>query len=237
MWLLLLTSTSMAAPVGDPIPHPDHGRLIVTALGDAEKVPTVDQDCSEGDACDALYTSSIGGVEGQWNPRHGFGVAASLGYQAVRISEANLRGGGLYYGLSLRGALPLSERWWLAGRAHWSGSATRGAPVSESTSASSRQWSGDLSTLLAWSDIKEGPSIWAGAQASLLWFQTVSPMGDEDELSISLRPQYPLSAVAGLSLRSRKLGLPWGDSPRITAGIEGRAGQASGVGTWVSLAW
>ena len=115
MWLLFHASLALAAPVGEPIPHPDQGRISIRALADLEEARTVDNDCGDSDPCEATWSSQVSGVEFQWSPLNGIGLSAEIGYQSARLPEANFRGSGLSYALAMRGALPLAERWWLGG--------------------------------------------------------------------------------------------------------------------------
>jgi hypothetical protein len=238
MWLLFHASMALAAPVGEPVPHPDQGTMSVRVLADLEEARTLDKDCGTFDPCEASWSTQMTGVEFQWSPRTGFGLSAELGYQSARLPEANFRGSGPSYALSLRGAMPMTERWWLAGQARWAGSQLKGGGSSDGTQEASSQGVASLSALIAWTELDQGPSFWGGAQSSLLWRQTVYPLGKEDELVIPLRTQgIPLTAVGGLSLRSGGLGLPWENSIQISVGLEGRIGQTSGLGTWLRLTW
>ena len=112
-----------------------------------------------------------------------------------------------------------------------------GAEVDDGSRERSIDLKGTLTSLVAWSRLEEGPSAWMGVQSSLLWIQTLKPMGASDGLGLPLRWQYPVSGVVGLSYRSRPLGLPWERSPRMSLGAEGRVGQSGGVGAWISLSW
>ena len=122
MWLLIHASMAWAAPVGEPVPHVEQGTLTLRALGDLEETRIMDKDCGGVEPCTASWSSQVAGAEIQWTPVTGFGLAAELGYQSARVPEANFRGDGLEVALTLRGALPLTERWWMASQVRWSGS-------------------------------------------------------------------------------------------------------------------
>ena len=237
MWLLILTSNAWATPTGEPLPHPELGRLTVRITGDVESVPVEDSDCGDSSPCEALWKSSMAGVEAQWSPLPGLGIAGELGYQNANSTEADFRGAGLAYALSLRGAMPLTERWWLAGHARYSATSLKGGEGSTASEELATLTTGTVGASLVWSEIMDGPSAWIGAQSTVLWNHTIFPSGESSDLEIPTTTKAPVSAVGGLAIRSDSLGVPWEDSLRISIGIEGRVGQSSGAGTWIGLSW
>jgi hypothetical protein len=211
--------------------------VTVRVIGDVESVPVEDSDCGVSNPCEALWKRSMAGVEAQWSPLPGLGVAGELGYQNANSTEADFRGAGLAYALSLRGALPLTERWWLAGYARYSGTSLTGGEASAGSEEIAKLTTGTVGASLVWSEIMDGPSAWVGAQSSVLWNHTIFPSGEDGDLEIPTTTQVPVSAVGGLAIRSDALGLPWEDSLRISIGLEGRVGQSNGAGAWIGFSW
>ena len=237
MWFLILISSAWAAPSGPPLPHPELGRLSVRSFGDLETIAVKDLECGSSSPCEASWTSATGGAALEWSPLPGLGVSGGVAYQDSKSTEADFRGSGLSYFVQLRGALPLSSRWWLAGQASYSRTELSGGAVATGSNEQASLALGTVGATAIWSEVMDGPSAWLGLQSSVLWSHEIYPLGEDGSLVLPLAPRLPVSAVGGLAIRSQPFGVPWEDSVRLSVGLEGRAGQANGIGTWVTLAW
>lgn len=234
----LLLGAAWAGPVGLPVPDPEASWLTISAVATLDAQPLQDAACT-GEACQAVERSTGTAVAVELSPLRYFGLHASLGRRVETVASAFYEGTGLALSVGLRGALPLSHGWGLAGDLSLLSRGTRSISTTSGAYAQGRQAQATL--LGTWGRPLDGLTVWAGPQTSLLRRQIIAPLGDDTDgqpaLGVSLQPRRPLSGLVGGAFTSDPLGLPWRRSARVTVGLEIWAGQGNGADAWLGLGW
>ncbi len=231
--LALTPRSARSAPVGDPVPDPDIGRLRLAAVVDMDAVAARDTDCSADSGCDAIDQLLFTGAELQLALSQGLGLVGSIGRAQGTVDEADFNAAGVGWALGAKGALPLTPVWSAYAQARFD----HALPADSGPTGEKGQRLALTGTLgLSWGAIDSGFAGHLGVQSAVLWSDSLHTMGD-DGLQIDLRSRYPASGVVGLSFASEPLGTTWNHSPRLVALLEGRAGQSTGAGLSLGVAF
>ncbi len=237
----LASAQVYAAPVGDPVAHPEVGRVRLDARIGNDRTEERDTRCREKSGCDAVWNRNE--ISGGLHVAilRGLGIYGELGRETGRIRAADYLGSARVWALGLRGAIPIAPNWWIAADGRFgfgSGEGVRQAETSDPESEKYKIYTASLLGVLG--DPAKGADVWFGAQAAWHYEHQVWPLGQaasEIVLDVPLQPKDPVSGVIGGALYSEPLGLPWRTSIRMNVGIEGRVGQSTGVSGWVGAAF
>lgn len=233
MWLVLLPA-ALASPTGPPLPDPDLTRIDLVVRADSDAWPLALADCDADSACDAVRRDAARTLAGSVTLARGVAVYGEWGWTQPSVGEAGYSATGTRKAAGLRLGWPVAGMWGLAGNLRVE--AEDAAGTNGETEALR---AGQLSAMATWGDPLGGLVVWGGAQASVLWRQSLSPLGlnsdGEPLVSLTLSPARPASAVFGAALWSDSLGAPWRRGARITLGAEGWLGQSNGGSAWIGL--
>ena len=226
--LILLLLSAQAAPVGGAIATPEVGRLRLSLNGQVGSTSLVDPECGANQNCDASWGTGVldGGLEVVL--LRGVSVRVGGGALASRISEANYRGYGSEWYAGGRAGLPvLPADWWFVVDGQVRLTNAQGGRVDGGGRESEQSRLGWLTAMLAKGEPEDGGSLWFGAQMPLMWDQHVYPLGKSDGepiLDLGLKPAWLGSALAGASLTSEPIGVPWKMTVRLEMAVEGQVG-------------
>ena len=229
--LMLTQSLAAAAPVGEPVPRVEAGRVALGVRTGAASQWLTAQGCAEG-ACDSVWRGSTTAGVARLTVVDGLALDAEVGRLSDRVSQASYTGKGLLWAAGARGALPLwMSGWWLCASGRYeAASATNGLEGSDLSA--SRYAIGSASGVLAWAPRGDvGFTTWIGGQGAWHWDQVLTPLGvgsdGEPVLEIVMDPGLPASAVLGLSIVSQPLGAPWSPAWRIGIELDASIGQSN----------
>ena len=227
VWMM---GAAWAAPVGDPVPHPETGVLHADVGLSMGYVRERDAECGS-DKCFAKTERS--GVDTELGIAfgRGLGVYGVFGRHSDVVTEVDYEGTINVFGGGFRLALPVHESRWLATTTDvriGASQAKDAAQLDDPPSAEERIVSTSL--LLVLGDPMGGGHVWFGPQCAWAWKHTILPSGEEGvAIAVPLLPRYPLSAVLGGALTSDGLAAPWRNAPRLRVSAEVRAGQEMGL--------
>ena len=233
----LVLPAAMAAAASEAVVEREAGVLRLVAGVDASRVAELDQECGDRDSCSAFWNRTTVLAEAQVVVLDGVAVYAHIGRASDRVAEANYRGVGPAWGGGVRGSIPLPmASWYLAAEAGMSWAWGQGGSLDSGEAESAWAQVHHARAVLAWGRPSEGPSLWAGVEASWFWAHHVLPLGYSEQravVDLPLQPSLPASAVLGVSLGSQDVGPAWSRSVRLTTGVGVRYGQVQGISAWV----
>ena len=234
MTLMLFTALALgpaqAAPVGDPIANPKTGRVFIDGSYGVSRILEEDSLCSGG-ACTARLDRSSFQAELGVAVVTGLGLYAFSSWNSDVVAEArlvshvNLLGGGMRLGL------PLGQRAWLAADCRLSfGTGLSDETLQVTDPASVDERIGTASVLGVWGHPDDGGHLWLGLQAPWMYTRDLQPLGASGvRVTMPMAPHVPVVFVVGGTLISERLGIPWGNSPRLRTTIEARLGQENAL--------
>jgi hypothetical protein len=235
--LVIVPVTAHAAPVGDPVAHPDAGRLRVDARIGSETISERDTRCTVSDGCTALWkrTEIVVGVN--LAILRGLGIYGELGKETGSIRAAEYQGRSRTWAVGLRGAIPIAPSWWIAADGRFGFGDGVGLTNSAASDPEVERFRIHTASLLGvWGDPSKGADVWLGAQSAWYYEHSVWPLGqDKDDvvLELPMQPEIPVSGVLGGAFYSDPLGVPWRRTLRMNVGLEARIGQVYGLSGWV----
>lgn len=260
--ILALVPVALAAPVGEPIPSPEAGRVGLRLRVDYGVSGVVDRDCdvapnievegacgdlgADGTGCEATVDATTTALELDVALFEGLGVYVSAGRVSNGLDAADYGGVGSVFLGGMRGAVRLTRAAHIAGDLRVSDVGTRACGsgnraflfgcsddlADQSERLQAQQATATLLGVLG--HPADDLTFYLGGQAGL-GSMFLWPLGAEDGTPIfemALDPQQPLTGVAGLGFTSPKLGSPWRSTTRLTLGFEARFGQESGGSLW-----
>lgn len=238
--LLVCPGIGLAATVGDPVPHPDAGRFRLDVRLGSDAVQETDTRCTGSSGCDATWRrTELSGTLSVAVLR-GLGVYGELGIGQDQIQAADYKGRSQAWGAGVKAAVPVTASVWLAADIRLDEGDGQSVLADEDPDPELTTYRLSTASVLGvWGDSARGGAVWLGAQSSWMWDHHVWPLGTEDSqisLDVPLAPRLPVSGVLGMSLSSDPVGLPWRTSTRLSVGLEGRAGQETGVSGWLGFA-
>lgn len=232
MLVLLLSTIAFGAPVVDPVVNPAVSRLRLSSLVDVRATRVEQTDC-QGDACQAWDQRTVYGAEGQLALLRGLGVAVGVGYQRARVDEADFDASGLALSGALRGALPISQSWWV----HAQGRVDSSAPGDKGPETGKSSLLALTATLgLAVGDLDSGFIGHFGAQASPIYMMRLQPLG-EQSIELQLNPLRPVGLAGGFSFLSQPVGTAWSASPRLAIHVDATVIHSSSASAGIGVAW
>ncbi len=226
-WML---GTGVAAPVGDPVPHPGTGLFHVDVGLALSQVREQDAKCG-GDAC--FTNTERQGVDLEFGLAawRGVGLYGVVGRHSDNIDEAKYEGSIGTVGGGVRLAVPLGVSTWVAATTdlRFGDSKSKQANrLSDPPIASESIYSS--SVLLVLGDPANGGHLWFGPQAAWFWRHTLQPLGEEGvTVDVPLEPRVPVGGVFGGILTSDGIASPWRKTPLLRVSAEVRVGQETGV--------
>lgn len=228
----LLSTRALAAPVVDPVVNPEVSRFRLTSLVDVRATRVEVADC-EGDACQAWDQRTVYGAEGQLALTQGLGIAVGIGAQRLMVDEADFDARGLSVSAALRGALPISDAWWV----HAQGRVDQGAPGDKGPDTGKSSLLSVGATLgVAVGNVASGFIGHLGAQAAPVYAFQLKPLGQE-ALELELRPVRPVGLAGGFAFVSQPMGAAWSGAPRLVAHVDATMIHSSSVSAGLGVAW
>ncbi len=223
-------TAAWAAPVSDPVPHPETGIVHADVGLSMGYVREQDTECGTN-ACFATTDRDGFDMELGIAVLPGLGVYGVYGRHSDVVSELDYDGAMNVFGGGVRIAVPLRMGSWIATTTDIRLGASRAkqaAELDDPPLAEERIYSTSLLWVLG--DPVSGGHVWLGPQGAWFWQHTLQPSGKEGvTLTVPLSPRYPLSVVLGGMLTSDGLAGPWRNAPRLRVSAELRAGQEMGV--------
>jgi hypothetical protein len=227
-----LPSTSVAAPVGNPLPDATGGHVALTGLLSSSRTGLVDEACVGIDGCDGSRTPVGLGGRAEFTILTGVAVFGEVEHVSERVDEAFYEGKGVEWGGGARLAIPVLRPFWVGvtGQFHV-GSATGDI----STVAADTQWQ--------WARVTAAGIVTANDHGAFLYFgPTWRPVtifesrgGPAD---FDLVAHQPFGGVFGGEVQSERLGPSWAAwNASLRAGGEITWEEGFGVGVWTGVAF
>ncbi|MCB9758316.1 MAG: hypothetical protein H6739_00610 [Alphaproteobacteria bacterium] len=226
MWLTLV-GAALAGTFGDP-GRADIG-VSVDVRGDGYGQDLVAEGC-EGESCYAWATSRQLRLRVEGRPLPALSVWAEAGGGHTRIISAAHDGPGLGWGAGAHLSWPRD------GVRPALSVAARGQQMSAEDRSTHALLDVDVAAFAVVGSQEDQLLAWAGPAAVVAQRQTVDQLADG--VAVTLSPRFPVGLVGGAELLSASLGPPWSTrAPALSVGVEVRAVDRWGVGSWVGVVW